>query len=137
MDEERVKEIRFKASSYSWKHGGSDLVRFIFELLDERILLREEKSHLNDLYEAQTLRRTEAEVKNEKLREKVKLGAEIIEAKDKHRAELEDDNERLRDQQRRLVVVINAYGEDEGYTPRRVADVWQSLLDDKIEGLKD
>jgi hypothetical protein len=50
---------------------------------------------------------------------------------------LEDDNERLRDQQRRLVVVINAYGEDEGYTPRRVADVWQSLLDDKIEGLKD
>jgi predicted nuclease with TOPRIM domain len=96
MDEERVKEIRFKASSYSWKHGGSDLVRFIFELLDERILLREEKSHLNDLYEAQTLRRTEAEVKNEKLREKMKLGAEIIEAKDKHRAELEDDNERLR-----------------------------------------
>jgi DNA repair exonuclease SbcCD ATPase subunit len=50
---------------------------------------------------------------------------------------LEIENKRLRDQQRRLVVVINAYGEDEGYTPKRVADVWQSLLDDKIEGLKD
>jgi len=41
MDDSRAAHIKATAAEHAWTHGGRDLTRFIFELLDERTELRE------------------------------------------------------------------------------------------------
>jgi hypothetical protein len=36
MDDNRAEHIKATAAQHAWTHGGRDLTRFIFELLDER-----------------------------------------------------------------------------------------------------
>jgi len=115
MDEERVKEIRFKASSYSWKHGGSDLVRYIFELLDERTELHKENERLRGEHREALQRmdswRMEAEAEkewrgrlqeeNEGLRKELnritRVPSPHVTVYTTRIAELEDEDERLRE----------------------------------------